>query len=183
MEYKNKQTLKKEHIEQDIKKEFRYIIFMCIIFIPIFILLLYGGILAIQKRGFFFLTILLLVVTLIILFGFIATLIVSINAYVHRKEKYTIVIDRLVDARWITRHRNRYFYFFFAVQGKIQIIHTKTYYPWSVHYSMIGSSVINSSSFGEDFYLVLVNKKIVSVYNKKMFELSDELTLSPNRKQ
>ena len=182
MEYKNKQTLKKEHIEQDIKKEFRYIIFMCIIFIPVFMACLYVAILAIRKRGFFFLTILLLVVTLIILFGFVATLIISINAYVHRKEKYTIVIDRLVDARWIGSYKHRAFYFFFAVQGKKQIVDTKTYYRWSECYNMIGDEVIRSSRIGEDFYLVLVNKRIVCVYNIKMFELSEELLLSPNRK-
>ena len=183
MEYKIKQTLKKEHIEQDIKREMRYDIISCIIFIPIFILLLYGGILAIQKLGFLIITTLSFVVTLILFIAIIVILITSVNAYVRRKEKYTIVIDRLVDARWISRHRNRYFYFFFAVQGKIQIIHTKTYYPWSKDYNMLGHSLINSSNIGEDFYLVLVNKKIVSVYNKKMFELSDELTLTPNRKQ
>ena len=191
MDYKIKETLKKEFIEQDIKRQLRTLIITYAISIPVLLVSLYLGIYAIQKNGFHISTLFFLIFACIITIVFTRKFIIEIDAYIHCKNKYIIVLDRLVNMGWETKYRTRnrrlradsYFYFYFAVQGKIQIIHTKTYYPWSVHYSMIGSSVINSSSFGEDFYLVLVNKKIVSVYNKKMFELSDELLLSPNRKQ
>lgn len=193
MDYKIKETLKKEHIEQDIKNSRRPLIIAFIIIVPFFILGFFLAIYAGVKNGFNILVYSLLIYDIVIIYICTRKLIMDIIAYIHCDKNYIIVLDKLVNMGMerVYSFRNghigflesRCFYFWFQVQkGGFYVDRTRTYYIWSNLYNMIGHSLINSSYSGEDFYLVLVNTEIVSVYNKKMFELSDELTLSPNRK-
>ncbi len=203
MDYKVKQLLTKEFIEQDIKKVYRSkLVFSIISFCEIVILLIFVFALlraSIPKKDFIEIFILAFIAFVIAL----RNLISRIREYTYGK--YTLVIDRLIgmgnkildvripsanQIRYGIRHHhiprifNNAFCFTFATQKDVfKLDFEKTYYSWSEHYCMLGRSVENSSSIGDDFYLVLVGKKIVSIYNKKMFELVDELEATINTRK
>ena len=194
MDYKIKQTLKEEFIEQDIKKELQNHLLWSIAIFPFFILCILAFVYFCINFGLNKNTIILLIIGAVIFSIYLTLIIREIINYAHRNERYTIITDRLVDTKYHSHYKRLSLYsylrlpyrasgmtelgycFAFSNKERIFIINPqKTYYPWSKDYNMLGRLLINSSNIGEDFYLVLVNKRIVSVYNKKMFELSEEL--------
>ena len=44
-------------------------------------------------------------------------------------------------------------------------------YSWSIKHAMIPSSVFRSSKVGDEFYIVVINNKVIMAYNTKFFEL------------
>lgn len=53
------------------------------------------------------------------------------------------------------------------------------YYPSSQHYKMNMDRLIETSTPGDKFYLVICSNKIIQVYNTKFFEINDN-TYAPN---
>ena len=47
------------------------------------------------------------------------------------------------------------------------------YYTWSANMQMTFEGIYHTSLQGDEFYLILVNKKIIMVYSTKLFELMD----------
>ncbi len=90
--------------------------------------------------------------------------------------KCTIAVDTLSDIVYRPSRYKPNNRFVFSEHGEYGIRYKdgfgyKEYYPWSKHHCMFADQLIMRSSKGDEFYLVLVGKKIVYVYNKKIFEL------------
>lgn len=61
----------------------------------------------------------------------------------------------------------------FSKYGKFILGFYDKYYQWSENYPMSSYGIKNTSIPGEEFYLIIINNKIINVYNKKLFELKE----------
>ncbi len=104
-----------------------------------------------------------------------------IKQYFGRTTEFTVVTDVLTEVR--VRYKIRKngssvkYYMEFQENGKYYLedgVYHEIYYTWSNFYSMDGASLMKSSKSGDEFYLVMKNKTILCVYNKKMFIFDDK---------
>lgn len=182
MDYKIKETLKKEFIEQDIKEYYKLISKQTIaltVFVYLgFIFLLFLPKILPNKNSPNIFYIMSLVVYIILLFAISVSTILLIIKRFTKNIKYTIVVDTLTNIG--TKHEIGYGIFgreclCFRKQGKFLLQYNRNYYSWSEFHQTNNDGIKNRSIPGDKFYLILINKKIFNVYNQKMFELSDEL--------
>lgn len=177
-----KEILTKSLIEQEIKKIYiwyikNYIFGGIFVFIG-FIVLWYMCDLKHTFMHNIVLTILSVMYILILLLTFIRSI---QYAYIYFKKdlKLVIITDTLIKF-----DRSRVFLSLslfrilkclcFAKNGKFTLEWYRPYYPLSTYYNKIDESKIADTSYpGDEFYLVIKNKKILNVYNKKMFILKD----------
>ena len=119
-------------------------------------------------------TICVLLYILALIFTF-AILTYSLFNLLKKDLKLTIVSDTFTnyDLKYVLRYSSssKRKMMCFSNGQKFVLDWHRPYYPNSMyHKSMDEKSIINSSYPGDTFYLVLKNKKVINVYNKKYFE-------------
>lgn len=104
-----------------------------------------------------------------------------IKQYFNKITEFTVVTDVLTEVRMrykIRKNGSRVIYYMtFENNGEYYLedeIYHEIYYTWSNFYCMDGASLMKSSESGDEFYLVMKNKSILCVYNKKMFVFDDK---------
>lgn len=183
MDYKVKEPLKTENVERDIKKHYigmsiAYIVLavvwvVCFAFVEFLFEIKSLSIDIVHK--IFFVVAITAILYYLCRFGF------SMYKCLSFKKKYRIEEDRLIDkgirksmrigsgvirSSHVLRFKKYGNFFGFA---------TDKLYPWSENYSDIGYFNLFDKSYpGEDFYLATVGKRIIAIYNKKMFEYFEE---------
>ena len=72
------------------------------------------------------------------------------------------------------------FYFESGACWRVPLIHGK-HYEWSKTFKLSQSGLYNTSVVGDEFYYIILqnDQRISYIYNKKLFELSDELKALP----
>ncbi|MBE6799020.1 MAG: hypothetical protein E7525_04525 [Ruminococcaceae bacterium] len=175
MDYKYKEVVTRKNIETDIKRlYFKKILPMPLVIAGTTYLTTDAYRLLTEHSGFWnTLSYILTVIPLALTIGM--TIYLCYCYFAHSKN-FTIKEDEL---REITRNRYgwpfdhkiytlylRFTKGFFNVGWQLQ-----QYYKWSENYRMDGRQLLNSSLVGDNFYLITVGKRILCVYNKKMFEL------------
>ena len=116
------------------------------------------------------------IATLIIVYIFISLCVVVfwvflIIRYFQSLKTYSIMIDKFTGiyakSFWLRTDREPCCHFHFAANGNFNVYFNKIYYPWADYYKMYGTGVMQCSIPDEEFYVVVSNKKIVSIYRKK----------------
>lgn len=182
MDYKRKEILTKDNIKKDIRNQCARNILQCsllvITFIGMFVLLWY--LCDLHKASSWDNNFLATFIIFYICFSLciIVYWIYLICRYFQSFKTYSIVTDKFTGVYagkfWLRRNDGHAYPFHFAANGYFEVYLNKIYYPWANYYKMYGTGVMQCSIPNEEFYVVVANKKIVSIYNKKMFELSDE---------
>ena len=104
-------------------------------------------------------------------------LIHSIIQYFNKNPQYTIVSDTFT--RIGIKHSFGYGIFgthclCFSEYGEFLLHFHRIYYPWSDLHCTSNDGIMNRSTPGDKFYLVVKNEKILNVYNQKMFILDNK---------
>ena len=181
-----KQVLTKEKIKNEVRYQALREIVMGMV-IPILILVLIfilklldsdlvtSGAISSDKFGLTAIIILLSILFLIFVFVIVKNL---NQIFSVQNNKFQIVKDRLINSKsgvgpvpstTITFYRP-YKLYFSANKRKYNIPSGKNY-KWSKEFCMQDYNVFNSSTIGDEFYLVIINNKtIASVYNTKFFD-------------
>ena len=130
----------------------------------------------------------LVILILLVLFLWIITAYVVYMRFVGYK-KFKIGVDVLVGFEvmedtgpfiWFRNitNKNEYadiYYLKFARFGRFRVHSRAWYYTWSENYKTHGHNMEDSFRVGDRVYVVLVGKRIVNVFNDKMFDLSETL--------
>lgn len=110
-----------------------------------------------------------------------------------RKDRFDIVIDKAYDMRDAYRVRGRSggamailsskpILPFGIFRGPIDLYFTKYkkyIFPFGMHYNFSEKNkydyyqMVSSSKIGDEFYLLIINNRIVEIYNTKLFELRE----------
>lgn len=181
-----KQVLTKEKIKNEVRYQALREIVMGMV-IPILILVLIfilklldsdlvtSGAISSDKFGLTAIIILLSILFLIFVFVIVKNL---NQIFSVQNNKFQIVKDRLINSKsgvgpvpstTITFYQP-YKLYFSANKRKYNIPSGKNY-KWSKEFCMQDYNVFNSSTIGDEFYLVIINNKtIASVYNTKFFD-------------
>ncbi len=174
MEYNHTEHLTKLIIEQEIKGLYLWKLKSCI---PCALFSYIGAVVFwftcdIAKSKDLLLTAI-FVLYIIVLLGVTAYLIYLIFQYSNKNIKYSIVCDNLTKISI----KRAFGYgilgthcLCFSENGKFLLEFHRIFYPWSDFYCMDSCNLKNRSNKGDKFYLVIKNKKILNVYNQKMFE-------------
>ena len=184
MDYKVKETVTRENIIADIKNEYRsrlsdcglvtFVGFAMLIFV--FIYIRYENINL--TSNIFALTVLILITLgVCCIAGYFIFL---FYIYLSGAKKFKTVTD---DLKEIAIGKQVHFfsknhgssYFRFATYGIYSIFDRQTYHSWSERHCTDATGLYHSSSPNDTFYLIILNKNIVCVYNQKYFVLSDSI--------
>ncbi|MBQ8741121.1 MAG: hypothetical protein IJY79_06190 [Clostridia bacterium] len=161
-----REVLTKEVIELEIKNEYKKLIgYMCLalVFCMICFIVCVALIKDIVGLGF---ALLLLAIDVGIL-AYIIRLNMRRNA---NPLEYTIVTDRFTGFKMIMSRR----YFCFEKHGAYLLPEPgATFYKYSKYYPMDYFKLRQTSIVGDEFYLILVKKKIFYIYNTQYFKLED----------
>lgn len=188
-----KEENKKEILTREkIKKEVRYQsireVAMAIVlpFLILFLILILklldsdlvtSGAISSDKFGLTVIIILLSILFLIFVFVVVknSNIIFSVQ-----KDKYQIVKDRLINLQSgsgnipstsVTFYRPYRLYF--SIKKRKYNIPSGKNYRWSKDFCMYDYNVFNSSTVGDEFYLIIINNKVIYAYNSKFFELQE----------
>lgn len=179
MDNNKKEPLKRENIEHDAKKAYRLELLefvICDIFITLcFVVAWFACDMNNNYGKNVVLTICMTLCMGALLYTF-GNIVYLIYKYFSFKKRYRITVDRfksLEYARTISRAGAHYHYLKFQEHGKFILKDNTTYYSWSNN-AMAEKELIHSSLPEEEFYLAMVGKNIVAVYNKKLFELIED---------
>lgn len=165
MDYKRKEILTKEIIEKELKKEY-YSATIAISAVVLMLVLFYAFLWFICKSLvdpnfsiMFVFCIVLLILLFLGVFGYAVYWIINCFTLMNN---YSIVTDSLCEidrtkASFFSHHT--YPFFRFKNYGIFLLSYSKIYYRWSEFYHMDGYGLDNCSVLGDDFYLVVVNKK------------------------
>ncbi|MBR5222793.1 MAG: hypothetical protein IKV81_01335 [Clostridia bacterium] len=181
-----KDILTREKIKFDSKKQFLYsvksLILLPFIFIPLILFVLYVY-LNLEKDSILLIAIIL--VTLIQAFLAYICVFGILDSYKKyktiKKGSFKIVTDKVIDVQEEATYVgsafmasfSRPYALIFSSYGKYAFDGNE-YYTWSELYSMSTKSVFNYSGVGDIFYLVIdKNEKIISIYNTRLFELTN----------
>lgn len=87
---------------------------------------------------------------------------------------YSIVTDNYIGVVCKMKLDQFSRYMTFKMYGKYTLHERYDFYSWSENYSMGIPGLLQSSSSGDEFYLVIVRNKIRCLYNKKMFVIAEK---------
>ena len=184
MENNKKEPLNREYIERDIKKYYismsiAHIVCAVVAAISFIFVKLILEITNKLSNNIAIYNISAIIFAVIILY-YLCRFTFSICGYFSFKKKYRIQEDWLIDkgirksmrigsgvirSSHVLRFKKCGYFFGFA---------TNKLYPWSENYSDVGYfELFDKSVPGEGFYLATVGKRIIAIYNKKMFELTE----------
>ena len=183
-EENKKEILTIENIKKEVKYQTTREILMATI-IPLLILLIIliiklldsnlvtSGAISSDKAGLCFIIVLLSILFIMYLFIVIKNAGLMFNVCTN---KYEIIKDRLVNLKngvgpvpstSITFYKP--YRLWFSIKKRRYNIPSGKNYKWSKDYCMYDYNVFNSSSIGDEFYLIIVNDSIASAYNEKFF--------------
>ncbi len=194
MEFKVQEKLTTKKIQYDLKKDHGLVaVFMCVLTVVMTALLIFPITVisndAPNEGASKYLMIGFLVIGfLLVLFLWILTVYIVYMGLVGYK-KFKIGVDALVDFEvmqdsgpfiWFRNitNKNEYadiYYLKFARFGRFKVYSRAWYYTWSENYKTHGHNMEDSFKVGDRVYVVLVGKRIMNVYNDKMFDLSETL--------
>lgn len=180
MKHKHTETLTKSTIEHDIKALYIWFIkglIPCVCFLYFGIgVLWFSCDLSKKSNHNLIIDIILILYVVIMLYTTIYLIYLIIQCF-KKNIKYTIVSDTFIKIG--TGYGLGYGIFgvsclCFSEHGKY-LLHTHglIYYTWSNLHCMSRESLMNRSQPGDKFYLVIKNKKILYVYNQKIFTLNN----------
>lgn len=180
MKKEHTEYLTKSIIEHDIKALYIWNIkslIPCVLFLYLGILVLWFSCDLNQKSSHNWIIDLILTLYIIILLFATVCLIYFIIQYFKKDTPYTIVSDTLTHIG--IKHEFGYGIFgthclYFSEYGKYLLHFYRIYYSWSDLHCMNNDGIMNSSVSGDKFYLVIKNKKILNVYNRKMFTVENK---------
>lgn len=87
------------------------------------------------------------------------------------RREFTIVEAKYIKLTFKKIGNSLYHCLDFDKQGKFMVDYLSEYYSFSKYYKMDKGQFIRSSSPGDMFYLIILNKKIIFAFNKKFFEI------------
>ncbi len=97
-----------------------------------------------------------------------------------QNDKYQIVKDRLINSQSVSGpvpstsvSFYRPYRLYFSIKKRKYNIPSGKNYKWSKDFCMYDYNVFNSSTVGDEFYLIIANNKVLYVYNSKFFEIKD----------
>ncbi|MBR6502175.1 MAG: hypothetical protein IKT42_01920 [Clostridia bacterium] len=177
-----KESITVDMIEKDIKTLCKYSIIYDLVILGIFMFLL--------LPIFQFIVISVVITTLIVLlflfglFVYGCDMLFHLKLFVNMKKKnYNIETDTVVDKK---NTAGEYYYpfkpkvnalffdtpniFYFSKYKKHRIPKGKSY-SFSQSYCMNSDGIYRSTNIGDEFYLIVLNKKILQIYNKKFFDI------------
>lgn len=95
----------------------------------------------------------------------------NIYILVSKKTNYSIFVDRYVGT--INKRIGKYVIpcLVFEKYGKFELHNREKYYSWSSFLVMDNKGLKRTSHKDDLFYVVLINNKIVCLYNQELFEL------------
>ena len=170
-----KEILTVEMVEKDIKRELKneiiwyaFAFIACVIYLDISL-----GFIEFKIKWNYIVCNIIALIVFIAVIWFLFRLLKSVNAY--RKMKYYFVEDRYEGLSKKFLIYKPYECLKFNKYGDFIINYMAEYYPLSKYYNMNMQKLKETSSVGDSFYLVLINKKIIYVYNMKFFELNEEI--------
>lgn len=176
----DKENITLDMIKNNIKTLCKYNMFYDILVLVIITVLLSPILFFARIKG---VTIVFLIVFIFAVFYFGYDLFVHIKIFINiNKGNYEIKTDRLVQKKHIGIERynpfkpklNLFFdtpnIFYFSKHKKYRIP-TGENYSFSQKYRMNSDGIYRLSDIGDEFYLVLCNNKIITVYNTKLFEI------------
>lgn len=183
---KEKDDLTIENIVQDLKHQYRGIILapilLSIVIGPYFYIMLYlffwppfyflGKHFEVELRGGF--NIVVLIITIIL--SLISIILLAKKDYTiySAVKNRTFVITTDVVVKKIPLTGNGTDTLVFENSGSYAIFKDARYFEWSLFYPLTGTELFESTSVGDEFYLVSVSKKkILLLYNRKHFELKE----------
>ena len=180
MKQKHTVYLTKSIIESDIKALYIWNIknlIPCVLFLYLGILVLWFSCDLSKKINHNWIIDMILTLYIVILLCATAYLIYFIIQYFKKSTQYTIVSDTFTGIG--IKHELGYGIFgthclCFSKYGKYLLHFHRNYYPWSDLHCMNNDGIMNRSIPGDKFYLVIKNKKILNVYNQKMFILDNK---------
>lgn len=180
MKHEHREHLTKSIIERDIKTLYSWYIkglIPGVLFSYLGILVLWFSCDLNQKSSHNWIIDLILTLYIIILLGATVYLIYFIIQYFKKNTKYTIVSDTFT--KFGIKHELGYEIFgmhclCFSKHGKYLLHPRRIYYSWSNLHCMNNDGIMNRSIPGDKFYLVIKNKRILNVYNQKIFILDDK---------
>ena len=186
MDYKVKETVTRENIISDI----RYTYFSNIkgyILATVFLMATSTAFMYFcSKSGFYNFGIILLVSFSLCSLLTLGCAVYSIISYFLCIRNFKIVTDWLAEVTYrrygINFQKRTSLFLRFAAHGYFAIGSYRTkliYYRWSENYRMNCLELERSSRSDDNFFLVVFKNKIINIYNKKMFDLSSELTEKP----
>ena len=181
MENKHIEHLTKSSIEHDIK-DF-YIsniksVFVATLFLYLGILFMWFSCDLSKKNSWDLIIIAIFSIYIILILSFTVYFIHIIKQYLQKDIKYTVVTDTFTKIG--RKHKFCYGIFgmpcmCFSKHGKFILHFYRKYYKWSVLYNGIeDDKIIDRSTPGDKFYLVIKNKRILNVYNQNMFIFNDK---------
>ena len=188
MDYKVKEPLKTENILYDIKHYCNREVYSASLITAVLVACMIGWCIVCFKNDVPFLKNVLELPVLLLILGLLIPsviyLIRSISARINAPKKYSLETDKLVDIQKPFKPTRKYHLLFcFAKQGnfdshsgshyRIFGVDIGKFYPWSENHKMFIKGLERSSFVGEEFYIVKYRKKIINIYNKKIFELVD----------
>ena len=188
MKEEYKETLTKENILSDVKKHFlkEIKIYPIVLICFSLVALIYRNIDISKFVELKFILIIFIFCVLIVFSAIIYSavgLIFSIYNYLTLSKRLIITED------WLKGYTTRFSFIFiqpsvvhslnFAKHGYLNVdpntitVFKTILYPWSENFSMTDTTLIKTSNRNDEFYLAVVGKKIISVYNKKFFILEE----------
>ncbi len=178
-----KEIITMDNIKHDLKysiKNLYITLAFCLLFIPIYFYIIYK---VLSEPSLTFEFVLAVVCSVVIIVFFITALVSTIKSIIISTksiDNFDIISDKLnkpeeeiqYSARRGLRTVYHYYHLHFKSFGKYTI--PRKNYTWSSEYSMRNKGVYETSSDGDEFYLVVSknkSQKVLLVYNKKLFEL------------
>ncbi len=171
MSENRREILTKENIEYDIEKSYIYKIKSMTMGLIICLIASLAFCFIIKTNDIVpIITVALVVLLTVLIFIFWIALLLK---YVNKNYTYTIERDFSIGTgvhRFVTQ---RMPCMKFKTYGKFVLQDEMAYYTWSKVNHMNGKTLKSTSLLNDEFYLVLINGKIINVYNAKFFELKD----------
>lgn len=128
----------------------------------------------IQPPNFFNFNIVVLVITIILLLIIIIFMARQLYAIYSAVKHRTFVITTDVVVKKIPFSYSKSNRLVFEKSGTREIHPNSSFYEWSLFYPLTGEELFESTSVGDEFYLVSVGKqKNLLIYSKKHFELKE----------
>ena len=172
-EANKKEILTREIIEKDLKLEYKKRITTNIyIFIGFFIFWCIS--LTMVEFTFELKNIFCNLISLLLLIGnivFLCFLIKNICEY--KQKNYTIVTEQYIGLVKKLVGNDTHFCMNFDKYGKFILNYMAEYYPSSQYYKMNMQRLIETSTPGDMFYLIVCKNKIIQIYNTKYFEIEN----------
>ncbi len=168
-EENRKEILTNENIEYDIDKTYIYKIKSITMGLIVCLIASFVSCLTIKTNDIVpMITVTLVVLITVMIFICWCVLLLK---YVNKNYKYTIERDCFIGTGVHRVVTQRMSCMEFKTYGKFVLQNEMTYYAWSKVNQMNNKTLKKTSLLNDEFYLILINGKIINAYNTKFFEI------------